>query len=529
MTKPRLRILAVSAPHWPKRPDDVVVRSLTAATPFSLQNAVRQAAGLAASGSTVWSDSNWVTFEGRRSSVLLYEFFDEVIVDFKNKLNDLKPNLLLIGAMTLGMPGAVELARVARQQLGDDCLVVIGGKHCNETLRTSSQGVQVHQASPLALMCDGTIPKEADKQLFDIVVSGEAEELISVIGELLYQTIEGGGHAVDVLSNLEGLRKARGKWVVGSVVGTNLITIKSNNDPLDFLVIPTSPSLFGLQSAFDIFDNVPTGHAYSDMGMGCRYNCFFCSERVDVSGNLRKDYHAAERLLLHLEDIWRMGGHGERGPIGVFIEDAVLLGGVDQIIKHFIDEYRKNIHNNLRIGCQMTVNDVDRLSKNGLLEELSSLGFDYVAFGMETVNESLASKMSKHKKGGLWVEQNRRALKSLCKANMRAGLYILWGLGESIIEREAHLSELANWKDEFDGQPCAIGLNWATLHPAAFGSKHSGHDFLKWGTASDSKRLKYFVEIFGEASETYPLLPNELPEIEELELISRKYSDLWCN
>jgi hypothetical protein len=140
---------------------------------------------------------------------------------------------------------------------------------------------------------------------------------------------------------------------------------------------------------------------------------------------------------------------------------------------------------------------------------------------METINEEVASRMSKHQKFGLWIEANRRAIEVLCDVGIKCGVFILWGLGESQLEREHHLEQLISWQKHYKGQPCAIGLNWATLHPAGSSDESPSQwnwnslrpdraesrplpDFLRWGTSEQSPRLGAFVEMFGETSEEYP-------------------------
>jgi hypothetical protein len=121
--RPRLRVLALTAPQWPVRPRGVQVRSFTAASPFSLQNALREAAGRAANQLGAWADSNWASQADRQRSVLLLEFMDEAELVIRERLDELEPNLVLIGAMTLGMASAVQIARIVRERRGDDCLV----------------------------------------------------------------------------------------------------------------------------------------------------------------------------------------------------------------------------------------------------------------------------------------------------------------------------------------------------------------------------------------------------------------------
>lgn len=537
--KPTLRVLAVTAPHWPKRPIGIEICSFTAGSPFSLQNAVRQAAGCAKNKVGAWADSNWTTLEQRQSSVLLLEFMDEARVHLATLLPELKPNIVLIGAMTLGFPGAVEIAQQVREMFGEDCLIVLGGKHVNETLRRTKEEVQILSCCPLELMKNKTISEINGLPLFDLVISGDGEDVVTVFGEIVHSTLSSGRPLRDAFAEKNELRRAGGQWIAGWVEEGEIGCIVSAGASLNFDIIPTAPAIFGLQSRFPVFD-APTGHAYSDMGRGCRYNCFFCSERSALNGKLQRSNYAVDRLIQHLEDIWIAGGSGRKGNCAAFIEDSILLGGNSRLIEEFVDKLKVKNFKSFKFGCQLTVNDIEVLKHRGLLQKLAGVGCDYVAFGMETVNEGVATRMSKHNKLGLWSEASRCALKFLKEAKIRSGVFVLWGLGESQLEREHQLQQLINWKIEYDG-PCSIGLNWATLHPGAninptsvsvtkgdmqfwFPSptesvaKRTLPDFLEWGASESSDRFNIFVEIFGEASEKYQYYYDiQMPTKNELE------------
>lgn len=544
---PTLRVLAMSAPHWPARPPDTTVRSLTAGTPFSLQNALRQAAGVARSGYPGgWGDSNWTSQEMRQESVLLLEFMEEATPVILDRVRNLKPNLVLIGAMTLGIPGAVRCATLVREELGGDCLIVLGGKHANETLRRVRSEAVMLDVCPANLMKRGDIPESASGiPLFDVILSGEAEEAVTVLGELVHHSVKRGESPRAVLSTLPLLGRARGDWIAAAVCPGGVELIASPQVDLDFTAIPTAPAVFGLQSAFPVFEGLLTGHAYSDMGRGCRFNCFFCSERAGLEIFRRKSLgEAVGRLYQHFEDIWQQGdaGHGE---VAAFVEDSILLSGDEDMIWELIRQMERRPLEGLRWGCQLTVADIERLSATGALAGLQRVGLEYVAFGMETINEEVASRMSKRRaaRRGLWTEANRRALRCLSDLGLKAGMFVLWGLGETQFERVSQLEQLYEWSGSYTLEPNSIGLNWATLHPSGRLDRHETHltwpalpsslgtpvakrlpSFLEWGTEEDSKRLPIFVELFGEASERYPFYDGEIVAYNDLHKIHSVYT-----
>ncbi len=553
--KPGLRVLAVSAPQWPARPANTKILSFTAKTPFSLQNAVRQAAGFAQNKSNAaWADSNWTTQRECQESVLLLEFMDEAQTQLQLILPNLRPSILLIGAMTLGLPGAVEIAKLARALLGEQCLIVLGGKHTNETFRQIKSDVVMLESCPLNLMKRGAISLVSNIPIFDIVFSGEGEEFITVLGEVVYGLTEENLSPRVALSRMSELKRARGSWLAGWLDQEQTSVISSIGMPLDFNIIPTAPAVFGIQSKFDIFNNVLTGHAYSDMGRGCRYNCFFCSERSEINGKLNFGnifLDPVHRLVEHFEDIWVSGGAGNNGSVAAFVEDSILLGGHVNLIQQLIDLLRIKIEgkklSNFQFGCQLTVSDIATLHKRNLLKPLSEVGCTYVAFGMETINEGVASKMSKHHRKGLWSDASREALSNLANSKIRSGVFVLWGIGETQLERQHQIEQLSHWKAEF-GEPSAIGLNWATLHPGANSGvgnqlvanedhepfwatspfenslKRPLPNFLEWGTTEESQLLPLAVELFGEIAEKYSFYYDvKLPIKSDLEKLKEVY------
>ncbi|MES3031582.1 MAG: B12-binding domain/radical SAM domain-containing protein, partial [Patescibacteria group bacterium] len=134
---------------------------------------------MASSRQGVWGESNWRDKEALNATVVMYDYADDLF-DLERKLREVRPNLLLIGAMTLALPGAVEIARMAKELLGDDVTVVLGGKHTSETIYREHSHVRNNPGSPLRLMSEGKIPHN-----FDVVVSGDGEYVVVKLGELV--------------------------------------------------------------------------------------------------------------------------------------------------------------------------------------------------------------------------------------------------------------------------------------------------------------------------------------------------------
>jgi hypothetical protein len=166
------------------------------------------------------------------------------------------------------------------------------------------------------------------------------------------------------------------------------------------------------------------------------------------------------------------------------------------------------------------VADVLRLDRLGRLPRLRAVGCDYVAFGMEMINVTVAARMSKHRRGEVWAAANERAIAALSRSGIRVGVFVLSGLWETQDERLLQLLRLQEWRTPHAGQPEAIGRNWATLHPGGVPRRALANggwptlsdtdpatplpDYLSWGTPPDSALLPLLVELSGGLSACLP-------------------------
>lgn len=504
-----LRVIAVAAPHWTHRVLDES-KTLNSRVPFSLQNALRLAAGMAKEHNGAWGESNWNTQEGLNDSVVMYDYADS-LSDLEQKFNEVKPNLLLIGAMTLSFPGAIKVAEMAKDILGDKITVVLGGKHTNETIYREGSHVRHNPSSPLRLMSEGKIP-----QNFDIVLSGDGEDVIVKLGELVsrYQS------AKEVTAHLDDLKECAGNWIVGYYVEGRLNTIASKGIPIDYTTLPVPAEVFGFQGSFKVFNTDRTAHVYSDISHGCIYNCFFCSEKQKVNGSPRM-VSVADHLARQLNAVAKSGKrHGDR--VSAFAEDSILLMGNVKQLK----QLNVLLHNQPTIpfGGQITVPLFLRGDVREALLDLREVGLTYLFTGLETESETIAKSMSKNvgKESSSWMGRNELAVKLATEAGLKYGIAVLFGIGENHEERLSLLEKINNWQKKYSGNPCVVSLNWTTQHPLF---DVGMYDYIEWGTPADSARLPYFQTLFGEASERYPINQN-LPTVEQLQEIKTYFSRL---
>lgn len=512
-----LRAVAVSAPEAIRGQKGH--EALNSSDPFSLYNACRVAAEKARSGQGAWADSNWMTSSRAqlREKFLLMYSLDEMDV-FRSLLRKEKPNLLLIGAMTLCMPGAVECARAAREELGDDVLIVLGGRHPSETIFLQARGgrdvkcVCHHPASPARLMAEEAIPP-----VFDLVVSGEAEYVIPALGEIVAHYP---GKARSSEIKADQLLPVQGDWIL--VQGPQAYTIVSRGVPLPRGSLPSPVSLFGATASFDVFGDRMTAHVYSDTGPGCVYDCAFCSERRSITGGISDIQDAPLRLYRQMADAVQAihDEHPNRGA-SAFVEDSILLAGSPKAVSKLCDLLEEQPLD-IKFGAQFTIDQI--LARKGLLSRLSNNGLRYVFVGLETFDPDAIGGMSKDIGGrqGTWQSRFLDVLSFFEECEIMCGCALLFGLGET---HEARLNLLDMLiKERGEGRPIVkVSANWAVQHPLRSTDQGSEYRYIDWGTPDDDY-LDLFHN-FGEASTKYPLRGVDAPALGELAEIVKKMKE----
>ncbi len=530
-----LNVLAVSAPHWISNGNlDSKFYTFNSQTPFSLQNAIRDAVLSAEKGfSKYWHNSNFKSSKTRNEAVLLMEYWEQDKDKFEKLFEKINPNLLLIGAMTLSFRGAIEIAKYAKRKKGNNIFIVLGGKHANETVFRSRNKKHIlnHVASPLTLMQEKAIP-----HIFDLIVSGDGEKVITVIGNIIGRLLEKKASFDNFNngSNRLKLEEAHGDWITGQLINNELVYIGSKkNNLIDYTRLAYAIEQFEFKKGFEIFGTDYTVHAYSDNSRGCGYDCFFCSEKGTINGKLRiKDDTSINRLFYQFSVLEKYKKKDYKGKsFSIFIEDSIFLTGRPDFINQFSERcIDSKIHT--KFGAQFTL-DTFFILKDIEIENLIKVGLDYIAFGIETIDDDIAKTFSKNtdKKTG-WKQKIKNVVLRCQKFNLKCGMFLIWGLGEMQDDRKNQLLEILNWIKIYN-VPIDIGLNIATQHPLQivndthldkFGYKK--YNYIDWGTDIDDEYLPYFIELFGEASTKYAINKNSLPSITELEELKKIYIEI---
>lgn len=509
-----VRFLAVAAPQWQSRVFGDVY-SLDSETPFSLQNAIRCIVQEAKNKKSCLNLTNWSDSRLLEDSVFMMRYFEEEKGLFIEKIKKIKPHIIFIGAMTLCYPGAIALAKIAKGILGKKVQVILGGKHVNETIFIEKEKVvHVKKASPVYQIMENKILPN-----FDIIISGDAEDILLHIARV-YAKYSLDKKDFFLHKNFSFFKRVQGRYILCVFDGKNFFThlglTQMNDEYRDALPAPTD--FFQIRSNFAVFGKNSTAHVYCDMGKGCLYDCFYCSEAVKINGPVKYSPKQAIRLYNRLKLL---------KADSAFVEDSIMLGGISKSLGSFAFLCEKEPLN-LVYGAQFTVDNLLNPRVQEAIIQLRKTGLVYVFFGMETFNEDLATKMSKNiKRNKLnprfesWLSRNERAISFLSLAGIKIGISVLWGLGETQEDRLAQLDFFLSLQENGIGLDC-ISLNWATQHPLV--DINCRYDFIEWGTSKNSPYLEYFISLFGEASERYLLEGVSLPTIREMEDLRRKWS-----
>jgi S-adenosylmethionine decarboxylase proenzyme len=428
-------------------------------------------------------------------------------------LQAVKPNLFLIGAMSICMRGAVEAAKLVRAALGDSVCIVLGGRHPTETIyRDPKAGAIAHHiSSPLRLIAEGDIPED----IFDVVIAGDGEFVIAELGELVASLVS--KHRAPILSRskLDALAYCPGDWVAGSVRNKTIRTICSTGIPIDYNNMPSPAAMFGINTAFAVFGGAPTAHVFSDIGYGCIYDCGFCSERISVVGAPRQMKSSGFRLYGQLAAARQVINEDYSPDVraSAFVEDSTLLGWNPALIQQ-LEEGMNAAPIDIQFGGQATIDQI--LQRPALAQRLRKLGLEYLFIGLETPRPEVVGGLHKDfgNKNGSWMERAERALNILRETGISAGLSLLFGLGEGRREREFLFLELDRWKRRNSHCPVSISMNWAVQHPLRGSVMTPQYKYLNW--AIERGPMLALLRHFGEASECYPIAGGTKPAAEEV-------------
>jgi radical SAM superfamily enzyme YgiQ (UPF0313 family) len=428
------------------------------------------------------------------------------------------------------------------RELSPETVIVLGGKHCNETFFSSDAGSVCHlHASPAKLMAQGKIP-----HVFDLAFSGDGEDFIAEVGEVVARF--DGLKQDDVRARLDALfagtsfcpdrarlKSARGSWTATRLADGQLRNIVSAGLTLDRDALPAPAALFPVKSNFAIFGVDATAHVYSDSGKGCVFSCSFCSEASAINDKPVGIQTAASRLARQIRAVSDVGKQAGGLRMSAFVEDSILLNGHLSSLEKLAGQLEQS-QNDVVFGAQLTIDMINHSKRLELIQRLSKCGLKYIFFGLETGDDDIAGRMHKNSESNKskvssqtqssssgWLDRARRAIANLTATGIEVGVSVLFGLGETQDNRLRLLRQLQAWQETLGG-PMVVSLNWAVQHPLR--DPKNSFDYLEWGVNVNSERYDVLCEMFGEASEIYPLPGQEMASLAELRAIRAEYDKL---
>jgi len=510
-----LRVAAVAAPQYESAALGKGV--LKSPDPVSVFNAVRYAAGLAAHGIGAWGASNWsASRRARRDAVLLMNAFEDDLPAFDLLIESIRPNLLLLGAMSLCLPGATACARRAKDILGDRVCVVLGGWHATETIYADVAGrVTHHPGSPVRLMCERRIPPD-----FDLVVAGEGEHVIAWLGERIAALEARRIPPASIRAHLNGIAQVSGEFIVAWADELQPVAVAGAGGALDRDALLPPCELFGVRAAFDVFDGRRTAHVFSGTGRGCVFDCTFCSERFSATGPRLALAGSADRLFHQLSSAARVIAEDTPGSkASAFVEDSTLLAGSKQSLRRLVELLAESSLD-VRFGAQLTIDQI--LARLDILRELKAVGLDYLFVGVETPDPRAIGGLSKDVMSAkdTWMHRTESVFEALNALGIKCGAAILFGLGEAREQRALLLAQLHAWRDVL-GAPNPVSLNWAVQHPLKGGDGGCEYRYDRWGVPRGAWAEAF--RDFGEASVLYPSAGQPAPELAEVEEVAMLY------
>jgi len=369
-------------------------------------------------------------------------------------LRNVRPKVVLISAVSPAHRYAIDIARAVREHL-PDCIIILGGRHADETIRLDpeTQELILQSSSTLSKMADGSI-----EPVVDFLVSGEGYFALDILMKAISLAMDIPSKTVNVTSVLDVLSDFAS--LLGPVPGQAIIAAPYPDTihywpltgyKLDLSALPSPYKAFAIRARFPIFetDRHISRTAHFMVTNACPYHCLYCSEGVSVVGSFNsfKDEgigQAIERMLEYIQ----------YGAEAVFFDDSMFWGGNVGLIINFCREWIKVRDEaawdnspeitvmgrtvsrpallSLEWGAQLTVDFLAGRRPEVamiILDTMRQAGCTYLYIGIESMAEAVIQNVHKNvKRNRPWDERVRIALGLSRHAGIRVGSSILFGL-----------------------------------------------------------------------------------------------------
>lgn len=418
--------------------------------------------------------------------------------DFRRELAAVRPAVLLLSAVSPAHRYALQMAAIAKE-IVPHCLVVLGGRHSDETLSMSAADGAVHcsYSGTLAAVQAGHC---AD--VIDFVVSGDGapllDALLDAIGLVLWQAVEPAATRATVLAVAGTLlaERAEGRGIIASITD-GARAVVSRGRPMSLAALPEPYLAFAIRARFSVFpsNDSPAGRrtAHVISSNICSFQCSFCSESLPVGRAAGRRPETSQTSAL----VERLAQLADWGAEAAFFDDPVFLNGNWSVIRQFCDGLSARRADSLNRdpsaalarlewGAQLTVDVVlNRARQDEVRQALAAMreaGCSYIYIGIESMAEEVMSGVAKNLRARNpqpWVSKVRSALQIVNDAGLRVGSSILFGLdGESPQTIQRTVDEVGKLLD--DGLLVVASPNILTYHPGTAISARHGMDELDY-------------------------------------------------
>jgi radical SAM superfamily enzyme YgiQ (UPF0313 family) len=367
-----------------------------------------------------------------------------------------RPKVILISAVSPAHRYAIDIARTVRAHL-PDCLIVLGGRHTDETIHFDAVGRRIilEPSSAVGKILDQTI-----EPVFDFLIAGDGYYALDLLMKIISLSMDLDSKTVtthSVIENLSTLSLLFDPLPGNSIiVGMDAEAVHawpiSSRLKLDLSVLPSPYNAFAIRAMFPIFqhDSRILRTAHFMVTNSCTYHCYFCSEGVTVVGGFLS-FHT-EGIQKALERIIEYIGYGAEA---VFFDDSIFWGGNFGDVINFcrgLNSIRKMAENaasrtihvfgrdvetekilNFVWGAQFTVDLLAsrRVPQEAMLalHEMKKAGCTYIYIGIESMSAPVIEKVHKNvNRKQAWEDRVRTALGMAHMAGISVGSSVLFGL-----------------------------------------------------------------------------------------------------
>ena len=469
-----------------------------------------------------------------------------------NVLEPVQPRVVLISTVSPGHRYAIDIARTVRRYV-PDALIVLGGRHIDETMRyqDNTQQLELAYSSTLQAIEDGRI-----ENVIDFLLSGDGYfsldllmKAISIAMDLDHKTAQ----VADVIDVLDHLAP-----VVGPVGGHAVIVAVDGADNHVYpirgrrIMLSEQPSpyrYFAIRARFPIFESPDDGHilrtGHTMVTNACPYHCNYCSEGRTVTERIH--LFARDPMPPAIELVCEYVSYGAES---LFFDDSIFWGGNIGQMRAFCEalseaqaaaqsgelvsawlqspaDFQRLV--DLQWGAQLTIEFLatiqTREAAMSLLVAMRDAGCTYIYIGLESLSAAVMSKIHKNIQradGPTWAQKIVYGLELAHDVGIRMGASVLFGLdGETRETVEATIDAVARLIDNdllYIASP-----NILTYHPGTeITRKHNVEDSLDYHSEHiDNKPPYVYFE------EAFPgVVSRELSE-EDIWYIHRETQERW--